>query len=247
MSVITCKGSFMQHRTFTFSFYPKFKTQLLYTECVSAEIPYTWKHNSGFFTSYASTSQPLVAFLNLYETERTSDSVGKILWPRHLNVYHTRANPKYSRISLAMFKLLNMWAKAKDDNLKLQDKIPNFEQKNINHLKRKVHKVFGVIFAVSFGCSKPGCLSSTRQFSHFSSVTTTLIVFYFQYQRYILTAYTGYTGKTFSLPSLWEQKSSLMWRVHIHLVPAVKSCIKFNLSHFSFTRALLKLWLFIAL
>lgn len=162
MSVIICKGSFMQHRTFMFSFYPKFKTQLLYTECVSAEIPYTWKHNSGFFTSYASTSQPSVAFLNLYETERTSDSAGKILWPCHLNVYHTRANPKYSRISLAMFKLLNMWAKAKDDNLKLQDKIPNFEQKKINHLKRKVHKVFGVIFALSFGCSKPSCLSSAN-------------------------------------------------------------------------------------
>lgn len=65
-------------------------------------------------------------------------------------------NPKYSRIYLAIFKLLSAWAKAKENNLKRQDKIPNFEQKKINHLKRKAHKVSGgSIFAVGFGCSKP--------------------------------------------------------------------------------------------
>lgn len=100
------------------------------------------KPKFSFFPSYASTSQPQVVFLNLYETERTSDSVGKVLWPGHLNVCHTRTNPKYSRICFAMFKLLSMCAKAKDNNLKLHGKIPNFEQKKIKPPKEESTQTF---------------------------------------------------------------------------------------------------------
>lgn len=185
--------------------------------------------------------------------KNTSDSVGKILWPCHLNVCHTRTNPKYSRIAFAMFKLLSMWTEAKDSNLKLQDKIPNFEQKKNKPPKEESTQFFGgFIFALSFSCSKPNCLAPTRHFFHSSSVTTHFIFkfCYFtlcQYLRCIPIAY-AITGQTISLPSILEQKSSLMWWVHIHLVPGVKSCIKFNLSHFSFAGVLLlTLWLFIAL
>lgn len=70
----------------------------------------------------------------MYETERTSYSAGKILWQGHLNVYQTRTNPKCHNISFDMLKILSMWAKAEDNNLKLEDNIPNFE-------KEKPHKM----------------------------------------------------------------------------------------------------------
>lgn len=114
----------------------------------------------------------------MYETERTSDSVGKILWPGHLNVYQTRTNPKCSSISSAMLKILSMWAKAKDNNLKLEDNIPNSEQEKPHKMPEKESRQCfdGFIFVVSFECSKPNCSSST--FLPLLLCHTSLILFF---------------------------------------------------------------------
>lgn len=87
----------------------------------------------------------------MYETERTSDSVGKILWSCHLNIYQTRTNPKCISISFTIFKILSMWGKAKDNNLKLEDNIPNFEQEKPHKMPEK-ENAQNFIFAVSFEC-----------------------------------------------------------------------------------------------
>lgn len=91
----------------------------------------------------------------MYETERTSDSVGKILQPGHLNLYQTRTNPKCISISFAMLKILIILrAKAKDNNLKLENNIPNFEWDNPPKMSEKENtQIFdGFIFAVTFEC-----------------------------------------------------------------------------------------------
>lgn len=115
----------------------------------------------------------------MYETERTRDSVGKILWPGHLNVYQTRTNPKCSSISSAMLKILSIWAKAKDNNLKLEDNIPNSEQEKPHKMPEKESRQCfdGFISVVRFECSKPNCSSST--FLPLLLCHTSLILFFY--------------------------------------------------------------------
>lgn len=117
----------------------------------------------------------------MYETERTSDRVGKILWPGHLVVYQKRTNPKCSSISFAMPTILSMRAKAKGNNLKLEDNIPNIEQEKPHKMpeKESTQNFNGFIFAVSFECSKLNFLSSML-FPLLLCHTSLILFFYFQ-------------------------------------------------------------------
>lgn len=51
-----------------------------------------------------------------------------------------------------MFRLLSMWTEAKDSNLKLRDKIPNFEQKKNKPPKEESTQIFWWFYLCSKFC-----------------------------------------------------------------------------------------------
>lgn len=145
ISVMVCKQSSVKLwncEASTPYFYPKSeKTQLVYTESISAEIPYIQNQFLHQIYIKCKCKAILSNFLKCVRGRKTKQRC----WKNPVTVsclsYKNEFKMQQNVLPRLNYEVNVGWDKC--SNLELCDKVPNSEEKKINHLKRNVYKLFG--------------------------------------------------------------------------------------------------------